>query len=122
MVLERPEKVVVKGIRTYLGRNSDSFKEVECTFEFKQYDNKYLEYDWWCSIVDGGVTGYESFCISKVDLDETEKTKERMLKDGWSACAGTEGRWDRLFIPADSMKEIYNSWERQKHVKRTVSK
>ena len=44
--------------------------------------------------VNNGVTGYESMKTTDV-LECYEK--------GWYACAGTKGRWDKLFIPADQM-------------------
>ena len=49
----------------------------------------------WLSVVEGGVTGYESM----------RYTKKNMAK-GWMACMGTEGRWDSLFIPADELAKI----------------
>ena len=55
---------------------------------------------WWIKIVDGGVTGYES---CQVD------TLERTTKGGWSACAGTKGRWDSLFIPEIEMQKIQDN-------------
>lgn len=45
----------------------------------------------------GGPTGYESFSVQ-------EDVFSRMMRHGWMACAGTEGRWDSLFIPADEMR------------------
>ena len=53
----------------------------------------------WIYLAEGGVTGYESMPVDGVS--------ER-LNDGWCACAGTKGRWDTLFIPADSMQKIQN--------------
>jgi hypothetical protein len=47
----------------------------------------------------GGVTGYESFYI---------KSKYTPLNKicgfGWCACAGTKGKYDKLFIPAEEMR------------------
>lgn len=54
---------------------------------------------WWIEVVVGGVTGYESMQIDNL--------KDR-INGGWSACAGTKGRWDTLFLPAESMLRIYN--------------
>ena len=46
-----------------------------------------------------GVTGYESFYIhgKYTHIDG-------MLDHGWTACAGTKGKYDKLFIPAEDMK------------------
>lgn len=49
-------------------------------------------------ITDGGVTGYEGVYVNQHFIDFT-------LDRGWWACAGTEGRWDGLFIPASEMME-----------------
>ncbi len=48
-----------------------------------------------------GVTGWESFYI-----DHWTTRLDDMKKTGWLACAGTKGRYDRLFIPADEMQKI----------------
>lgn len=51
----------------------------------------------------GGVTGYESFTIDEyLDLD-------MCFSKGWYACAGTKGRWDSLFIPAEEMVSAFES-------------
>jgi len=55
--------------------------------------------EWWICIIEGGVTGYESMRVSNV-------TDERHQTGGWSACTGTMGRWDALFLPATSMQKI----------------
>lgn len=44
----------------------------------------------------GGPTGYESFY-----LDDYLK---RPTRNGWTACAGTPGRWDRCFVPQAEMQ------------------
>ena len=46
-----------------------------------------------------GVTGYESFYI----YDKYTQL-DGMLKHGWYACAGTKGKYDKLFIPAEDMR------------------
>jgi len=45
-----------------------------------------------------GVTGYESFYID-------DYAQENMPKFGWMACAGTQNKYDKLFIPAEEMKK-----------------
>lgn len=54
---------------------------------------------WWVEIAVGGSTGYESMKIDNL--------KDRIDK-GWTACSGTKGRWDTLFLPPESMLQIYN--------------
>jgi len=66
--------------------------------EFYEHYAKELN-SWYIQIGRGGVTGYESM--------RSEHVKE-MLEGGWSACAGTKGRWDTLFIPPESMKRIHD--------------
>ena len=53
--------------------------------------------EWWVWIIKGGVTGYESMRVDSV---------REFTFGGWSACAGTKGRWDALFLPAESMQKI----------------
>ena len=47
-----------------------------------------------------GVTGYESFYISS-----EYNHLENVCDNGWTACSGTKGVWDKLFIPAEEMKK-----------------
>ena len=56
------------------------------------------------SILQGGVTGYESFYVNGSDF---EKQKGNI---GWTACVGTPNRWDRLEIPAESMQQVYDKF------------
>ena len=51
---------------------------------------------WSIWIIEGGVTGYESFMFDNMDWSTA-----------WSACAGTRDRWDELLVSADEMKKIY---------------
>ena len=59
----------------------------------------------------GGVTGYESAFVSGLF-----KAKHDCRERGWCACAGTERQWDTLFVPAESMQEIYNWLKELNHV------
>lgn len=68
-------------------------QEVMITVE-KKYHEK-LE-SWYCKIVEGGVTGYES--IKYKDLEA--------IKGGWWACIGTKGKWDKLYVPSESLLRI----------------
>ena len=47
-----------------------------------------------------GPTGYESFYI-----DSEYNHLENVCDNGWTACVGTDGVWDNLFIPAEEMKK-----------------
>lgn len=46
----------------------------------------------------GGPTGYESFYINSDRL-------ERICDNGWTACVGTRGVYDKLFIPGEEMRK-----------------
>ena len=52
----------------------------------------------------GGVTGYESFY-----LDSKYTRLDKMLENGWTACAGTKNKYDELFIPAEEMRAAIGS-------------
>jgi len=56
-------------------------------------------------IVEGGATGSESFLIEELTL--------KNIVSGWTACAGTRGRWDRLFIDEENMTALV-AWVRGK--------
>ena len=47
-----------------------------------------------------GPTGYESFY-----MDSEYNHLKNVCDNGWTACGGTAGVWDKLFIPAKEMKE-----------------
>lgn len=59
---------------------------------------KRLNGEKWIMIANG-TTGYESAQLSELMKDKSEYP-------GWSACAGTLGRWSRLFIPQDQLDLI----------------
>ena len=46
--------------------------------------------------LEGGPTGYESM--------PADRLGEAVEAGGWLACIGTPGRWDRLFVPSDSLE------------------
>jgi len=48
----------------------------------------------------GGPTGAESFVVHGSGNADLDRLKEK----GWWACAGTQDRWDSLFVPPESMK------------------
>lgn len=80
----------IKAIRGHHTTKAETF--VDITVEIKPYPG--LD-GLWFSIVDGGVTGYESMRYTKKNMSR-----------GWNACMGTEGRWDSLFIPEDELATI----------------
>lgn len=74
----------VEGGQTYM-------TTIHIELDFHKELNSY-----WVHITKGGITGYESVEVSRV----------KEMTDGWSACNGTKDKWDALFLPAESMKEI----------------
>jgi hypothetical protein len=85
-------KVTVKGIRT----SCLNGKKENVLVHLEKYYSKSLE-SWWIKIVEGNVTGYESFEFKNLD---------RLCERGWMACMGTKGMWDKLFIPAEEMQKL----------------
>ena len=67
--------------------------EVEIHYEIIEKDGRHI------FRLINGVTGYESFYIH----DKYTRLGD-MLEHGWTACAGTKGKYDRLYIPAEDMK------------------
>lgn len=94
-----PPTIVIKGQRwKNLGGNETRYAEmqvVDLRVGITDYNDKVKSF----TIIDGGVTGYESVWISKDFIDNT-------CRRGWTACFGGCG-WDRLFIPADQMKRAH---------------
>ena len=60
-----------------------------------------LKGDLWLEIVSGGVTGFES-------IQYTKKHEERIRELGWWACAGTEDKYNSLFVPALEMIKVFD--------------
>ena len=84
-------KVKVNAVRTDCCSGQDFNTEI--TLEKFFYEGNLNE---WCvKVAEGGVTGFESFMV-----------KDMNFSTGWYACAGTEGRWDTLFIPAEEMQKL----------------
>ena len=83
----------VRAQRTGCGENDSTSWT---TVHVKRKYHKELQ-SWWVYISSGGVTGYESI--------EADRVKSHNI-DGWCACAGTPGKWDKLFLPAVAMLEI----------------
>lgn len=97
-------KGIIKGIRTDAW--SREVREVELKYEIRK---SYNEKDDAFFIIEGGVTGYESFIIEDDNLN-------RMALKGWTACMGTftgpSGRWDKLMVEADEMKKVLDDYEK----------
>ncbi len=69
---------------------------VEREVEIEIIRRKYPGLDgWWYSIVKGGVTGFESCRCEFFDRDMR-----------WWACIGAKDRWDKLFVPPESLLRI----------------
>lgn len=123
-----PEVTVrLKTIKTYLTKKSmfaNSKGEQVWSSIFKFTEKKEKGYhEVWVEIVEGGVTGYESFIFGEIrdgKFSYKDDAVKRMTKKGWCACAGTEGRWDRLDVPAESCAKLFETfnllWEGASHV------
>lgn len=61
-----------------------------------QWHAGYLN-SWWIKL-EPGVTGYESASVASILSD--------ILPGSWCACAGTEGSWDKLVVPASEMERL----------------
>jgi len=91
------ERFCVRGIRTK--HNAPDIRYVRCVFEFTKKES-----GWTAVMVEGGVTGFESFTDS-AELD--------VLTRGWTACFGTRGSWDKLEIEAAAMTALVG-WIKEK--------
>ena len=81
----------ITGILTNCLTNKESIVELE--YEITETDKHELMFK-----ILNGVTGYESFYID-------DYAQVNMPKFGWMACAGTQNKYDKLFIPAEEMKK-----------------
>ncbi len=97
--------IKVKAIKTNCRTKKP--EDILVGFGYQDGIGKYLEGSVWLHIVSGGVTGYESF-------EYKPETEDRMRKDGWCACAGTDGRWNTLEIPAKSMARVFDEYKKTK--------
>jgi hypothetical protein len=92
-----PVLVEVMGIRTKCW-GDHAVNQVNVTLEV---DEKGVR------VVNGAVTGYESFCL-KGPGPERENHRARMCAFGWCACSGTPNSWDKLEIPALECRKIWD--------------
>jgi hypothetical protein len=95
------QTIQVKGIRTPISHYDFDPAEVVVTIVVELQENYEKEKVPCLHIVEGGVTGYESFYIKKDSI-------KRLEGQEWTACMGTRGRRDVLAIPWTSMKQVYN--------------
>jgi len=98
-------KGVIKGIRTDAWDGEKCEVELKYEIKISDSDSEFLKGKYAFHIVEGGVTGYESFIIENGDLN-------RMASKGWCACMGTNKVWDRLEIDASEMKKVLEECER----------
>jgi len=91
------DNITVPAVRTRLATSAKK-EDVEVTFAISE-----IKRDKTLSIVKGGVTGYEGFYVKYA-------SSQRMRKHGWCACMGTAGRWDRLVVPAESMRKVFDHY------------
>lgn len=93
-------------------------EEVELEYNIVRNDSEFLK--GWSFHLIGGPTGYESFCIT----DELPRNKMKDMLDSmglnsmqkdlcnpdidgnWVACAGTEGKWDKLEVPMSELRRV----------------
>lgn len=68
-------------------------REIELNYIIEEEDNRKI------FRLLNGPTGYESFFIE-------DAKKFKMSENGWTACMGTKGVYDRLFISAEEMKKV----------------
>lgn len=73
--------------------HTGEYREVDICYEILDIDDRKI-----FQLVNGP-TGYESFYIDSLNH------LENVCDNGWTACAGTKGVWDRLYIPAEEMKK-----------------
>ena len=93
------EKIAVPAKRTRVA--TDGLEE-DVVVQISVYEDH--EDGYTLRIVEGGVTGYESYCLD-------ENTVDRNMGRDWIACMGTKGRWDRLVVPWSSMKTVYEYFD-----------
>jgi hypothetical protein len=89
---QHPDTTELKGILT--DYHTDKECDVVIEYEILDIDDRKI-----FQLING-VTGYESFYI-----DSEYNHLENVCDNGWTACAGTKGVWDKLFIPGDEMRK-----------------
>lgn len=89
----------LRATRTRLSSYSEEPEEVQIELELIVYPGNKLS----MQITEGAVTGYEAFVVNDMMWGFIWK------KGSCVFCAGTEGRWDRLEIPATEMARFVNA-------------
>lgn len=102
-----PERFCVKGIRTH--NRTKEKTAVRCVFEVRFVDSHDGNSGWVLKIVEGGVTGFESFYLTGPLA--TRNVLNEMAKRGWAANFGGMG-YDALDIDADNMEALAR-WVRE---------
>lgn len=97
-----PEKFKIKARRQALAaasnRKAGVWRDVEIAVSiFPKGDRPNSTF----KIVDGGVTGFEACYMDDRFVNGT-------AAEDWSACWGTEGRWDALIVPAAEMRRAWD--------------
>jgi len=90
------DMIKVKAQRTNCLTNVVIDVELVVVKKYNDYLNSH-----WISIEEGGVTGFESMRFDLIPATLADR-------NGWLACAGTPNQWDKLFIPGEEMKKIYD--------------
>lgn len=89
---EARPRVTVGAVRTSCLTGVDRVVQIVLVVRPGRSDGK----DWFF-IDEGGVTGYESIPVEAVARAVDEGR-------GWEACHGTEGRWDGMVVPVESLR------------------
>jgi hypothetical protein len=84
-------KITVRGERTSCINGFT--REVDVTFEMEGET---------LAIVNGAVTGHESWTVDPTFV-------RQVIENGLCACAGTNLRWDSLWIPPADMQKVVNA-------------
>ena len=84
---------------------SGEVSEVEVSYEITYNDDNLPAFK-----LRDGPTGYESFRMD-------EKSISQILENGWTACMGTNNVWDKIFIPADEMRNAFEKIFAAEHIR-----
>jgi hypothetical protein len=96
-----PPPKPIKGIRTNSVTGEE--REVIIGYEIRENTKKDGREAFWLI---GGPTGYESFLVEPDRGKYWDDMMEWITTRGWNACAGTPGRWDRLWISPEEMLRV----------------
>ena len=88
-------RFVTKGVRQHC-----------LTREYRDVDVTWAADPLEIGVVKGGVTGCESYRVS-----DLLRNRVRYEQHGLVVCAGTPGRWDKLYVPGDEMRVLFERVE-----------